>query len=201
MELVRRWLRLIAGLFVFGISINLMIASGLGLGPWDAFHVGIARLTGISVGAASMAAGAVIVAGSWWIGIRPGPGTLANMVLVGVFIDVVQPVMPRAPSFAWGLAYYAAAIPLSGLATGFYIAPGLGRGPRDGLMLGLADRTGWSVRRVRTLIELSVLGAGWAMGGRLGAGTLIFALGVGPAVQWGLRVCGVTTAAPVASEP
>lgn len=195
---VRAWGQLIVGVFGYGLSVALMIASGLGLGPWDAFHVGLHYVTGMSVGEASIVAGVVLQIGTWFIGVRPGAGTLVNMVLIGVFIDVLLPVIPSAPSWLWGLAYYVPGVMLCGLSTGFYIGAGLGKGPRDGLMLGLHQRTGWPVRRVRTLIELAVLGLGVVMGGTIGVGTLLFAFGIGPAAQWGLRVCGALNESPAA---
>jgi uncharacterized membrane protein YczE len=190
--------QLTVGLFGYGLSVALMIASGLGLGPWDAFHVGLHNVTGMSVGVASIAMGLVLQIGIWFIGVRPGAGTLVNMVLIGVFIDLLLPVIPPANTWVWGLAYYVPGVLLCGLSTGFYIAAGLGKGPRDGLMLGLHQRTGWPVRRVRTLIEVAVLGLGVVMGGTLGVGTLLFAFGIGPAAQWGLRVCGVLNEPPAA---
>lgn len=190
----RAWTQLVAGLLGFAAAVSLMIRSGLGLGPWDAFHLGLHEQTGISIGTASIAAGLVIVGGSWFIGIRPGPGTIANMILVGLFIDLVLPLVPSATGLSWGLAYYAVAILVCGLATGFYLGARLGAGPRDGLMMGLARRSGWPVRRVRTLMEVFVLLVGWWMGGVVGLGTLLFAFGIGPATQWGLWVCGVDEA-------
>ena len=183
----RRWAQLLLGLFVYGLACALMIRREFGLGPWDAFHVGLHRLTGMSVGVASIVVGIAIVGGTWFIGVRPGPGTLANMVLIGVFIDLLLPVIPSATGWLRP-AYHAAGTLLTGFATGLYIAPGLGKGPRDGMMLGIAARTGWSVRRVRTAIELTVLALGWALGATVGLGTIVFALGIGPATQWGLRV-------------
>lgn len=176
-----------------------MLRSQLGLGPWDAFHVGISRLTPLSIGVASIVTGLAILAGSRLLGVRPGVGTVANMVLIGVFIDILLPLVPAARGWAMGLAYYLPAVLVVGLCTGMYIAARLGSGPRDGLMLALAARTGWPVRRVRTLIELSALGAGWAMGGQVGVGTLLFAATVGPAAQWGLRLFGVTPAPATAA--
>ncbi|HEX7048908.1 MAG TPA: hypothetical protein VF188_01750 [Longimicrobiales bacterium] len=187
----RRWIQLIVGLFLYGVAIALMIRSGLGLGPWDAFHVGLHRLTGMTVGVASIVVGLVIIIGTLFIGVRPGPGTLANMVLIGVFIDLLLPLIPAQAGGWLGLAYHVTGIVLTGLATGFYIAPGFGKGPRDGLMLGLAGRTGWSVRRVRTGIEATVLVLGWMMGAKIGIGTILFAAGIGPVTQWGLRLFGV----------
>lgn len=195
------WARLLAGLAGFGVAIDLMVSSRLGLGPWDAFHKGLSERTGITLGTASALVGLAIVAFSWTIGIRPGVGTLANMVVIGWFIDVFAPYVPTAPSPLWGYAYYAVAILICGLATGFYIKAGLGKGPRDGLILGLVARSGWPVRRVRTLIELAALGLGWWMGGPVGVGTLIFAFGIGPAMQWGLQVCGVHEGVRPATEP
>jgi uncharacterized membrane protein YczE len=159
-----------------------MIRSEFGLGPWDAFHVGLHRLTGMSAGVASIVVGIAIVAGTWSIGVRPGAGTLADMVLIGVFIDLLLPALP--PATGWlRPAYHAAGTLLTGFATGLCIAPGLGKGPRDGMMLGIAARTGWSVRRVRTAIELTVLALGWTLGGTVGLGTIVFALGIGPATR------------------
>lgn len=189
------WAQLLAGLAGFAVAVSLMIRSGLGLGPWDAFHVGLHRWTGISVGGASIVAGVVIVVGSLPIGIRPGWGTLANMVLIGVFIDLLLPRVPPAPSLPLAFVFHLAGIGICGLATGFYIAAGLGTGPRDGLMIGLAERYGWPVGRVRTGIELTVLLLGWGMGGTVGIGTVLFAFGIGPVTQWGLRVCGVEAGA------
>lgn len=173
-----------------------MIRSGLGLGPWDAFHYGLHRWTGITVGVASILAGVVIVVGSLPIGIRPGWGTLANMILIGVFVDLLLPAVPAADALWAAAAFHLGGIGICGLATGFYIAAGLGKGPRDGLMIGISERTGWRVRRVRTGIEVVVLFLGWLMGGTIGVGTLLFAFGIGPVTQWALRVCGVPPGAP-----
>lgn len=194
--LVARWLQLVGGLFGYGVAIALMIHSGLGLGPWDAFHVGLHQLTGLSVGNVSILVGLAIVAGTRFLGIRPGPGTLANMVLVGVFTDLLLPRVPDAPGWGWGVAYYASAIVLAGLATGMYIGAGLGKGPRDGMMLGITQHSGWPVARVRTVIEVSVLLAGWLLGGSIGLGTLLFTATIGTSVQWGLKLFGVIPRTP-----
>jgi uncharacterized membrane protein YczE len=151
---------------------------------------------GIGIGTASILAGVLIVAASVPLGVRPGVGTAANMVLIGAFIDLLLPVVPAAGSWPVGLAYYATALALAGWFTGAYIAAGLGKGPRDGLVLALAARSGWPVRRVRTAIELSVLAFGWALGGSLGVGTVLFSLCIGPSMQWGLARWGVLPAAP-----
>jgi len=183
--------QLLLGLFGFAVAIVFMIQSHLGLGPWDAFHVGISLWTPLSIGVASIVTGLVIVAGSALLGVRPGIGTVANMILIGVFIDLLLPRVPVADGWLMGLVYYLPALAVIGLCTGMYIAARMGSGPRDGLMLAVAERTGWSVQLVRTIIELSALGAGWAMGGKVGIGTIFFAIGVGPSAQWGLRLFGM----------
>ena len=190
-SIVARWTQLLVGLLAFALSIALMIRGGLGLGPWDAFHVGLHRLTGMTVGTASIVAGIVIVAISLVLKARPGPATIANMVLIGIFTDLALPVVPEARGFPIGLAYHVAGIVLIGLATGMYLGARLGAGPRDGLMTALSARYGWSISRTRTGIELSVLALGWLMGGTLGLGTILFAVAVGPSVQWGMRLFGL----------
>jgi uncharacterized membrane protein YczE len=202
-SLVARWAQLLTGLLAFAVAIALMIRSGLGLGPWDAFHVGLHLLTGVSIGVASILTGILVVGISIAIGGKPGPATVANMVLVGLFTDLVLGVMAPAPAWPIGLGYHLAGIALMGLATGMYISPGLGAGPRDGLMAALSLRYGWSIQRTRTLIELSVLALGWLMGGKLGVGTILFAVAIGPSVQWGMRLFGLVkrdgSAAPAAA--
>lgn len=178
------------GLVVYGVAVALLIRAELGLGPWDAFHVGIHLLTGMSIGVASIVVGIVIVAGTWASGRRPGLGTLANMVLIGLFLDLILPVLPPAPNWMVGTAMLLSGIVLCGFATGLYIGARLGKGPRDGLMIAISEHTRWPVRRVRTLIEIAVLGAGWLMGGTVGVGTILFTVGIGPATQWGLQLFG-----------
>ena len=190
-SLAWRWAQLLIGLLAFAVAISLMIRSGLGLGPWDAFHVGLHLLTGLSVGVASILAGIVVVGISMAMRGRPGPATVANMVLVGVFTDLVLPILPAARGWTPGVAYHVGGIVLMGIATGMYISAGLGAGPRDGLMATLSARYGWSIQRTRTMIELSVLGLGWVMGGKLGIGTVLFAAAIGPSVQWGMRMFGL----------
>jgi uncharacterized protein len=186
-----RWMQLLVGLGGFAGAIALMIRSGLGLGPWDAFHVGISRLTGMTVGTASILVGVVIIAVSLVLKARLGPATIANMILIGIFTDLALPILPAARGFVNGLGYHLGGIALIGLSTGMYLGARLGAGPRDGLMTALSARYGWSISRTRTGIELSVLGLGWAMGGTLGIGTLMFAVAVGPSVQAGMRLFGL----------
>jgi uncharacterized protein len=186
--------QLFLGLLGWGLGISLFIRSQLGLGPWDAFHFGAHVQTGITVGVASIVVGFLILVVNAAMGIRPGLGTVLNMVFIGLFTDLILPLVPDATSLAAGFGYYALALPLVGLSSGAYIGAGFGHGPRDGLMLALTIRSGWSVRRIRTLIEMAVLGAGWLMGGMVGIGTVITTLTIGHSVQWGLGVFGALPA-------
>lgn len=199
-RLVARLGQLMLGLFGWAVAIVLFIRSDLGLGPWDAFHVGLHLQTGITVGTASIVAGLAIIGVNLLLGVRPGVATVLNMILIGVFIDLLLPVVPPAATPTLALAWFGAAIPLVGLSSGLYIGAGFGQGPRDGLMMALALRTGWTVRRIRTILELTVLFFGWLMGGTVGIGTLVIAVSLGPSVQLGLRLFGVLpppgTAAP-----
>ena len=199
----RQWGQLLLGLACYGIAITLMMQSHLGLGPWDMFHQGASRLLHITPGVASEGIGLVLLLAMLPAKARFGWGTLANIALIGLVTDLTLLVVPPVTALPWQLAYYLVALPLCGLATGLYIGARMGAGPRDTLMLILSRRLGWPVRRVRTAIELAVLAGGWLMGGQAGWGTILFALGIGPAAQWGLRLCRVevrpAVAAPVAA--
>lgn len=192
-----RWLQLFLGLLLYGVAIALMVRSDLGLGPWDAFHMGLSRLTGMTIGVASIVVGLAILAGTYLIRVRPGAGTLVNMVFIGVFIDMLLPLIPDAGSWFWAFPYFITGIVLCGLATGLYIGAGLGKGPRDGLMIGIGQLTGWPVGRVRTVIEMSALALGWLMGGTVGIGTILFTFSIGPVTQWGLQLFGMTATGAV----
>src|SRR5262249_61834205 len=161
-RLAARLLRLYLGLGSFGVSLALMVRARLGLGPWDVFHQGIARHLGVQLGWVTIGvSGLVLLA---WIPLRqrPGLGTLSNAIIVGLVVNGALDILPTPGSLAWRAVWLAAGIGLNGLATACYIGAGLGPGPRDGLMTGIAAR-GHSLRAVRTLIELSVLAIGSAL--------------------------------------
>lgn len=189
---LRRWLLLLGGLFVYGLSLRLMIDSHLGASPWDVFHIGVSGKTGLSVGQVSIATGAALLALTA-LGLRErvGVGTVLNVVLIGLWIDWLAPAVPdpSTPLLRW--LQFGLGTLLLGFATGAYVGAGMGAGPRDSLMLGLGRLTGWPVARIRTGIELLVYGIGLLLGGPLGWGTLFFALAVGTSVAWGLRIFGV----------
>jgi uncharacterized membrane protein YczE len=184
----RRLPGLLLGLALFGVGIAVMADAGLGLGPWEAFHQGIARITGLQLGTVGILVGIVVLLG--WFPLRevPGLGTALNIVLIGVATNVALPLLPRPDQPLLQLAMSAGGVVLIAIGSGFYLAADLGPGPRDGLMTGLHTRFGWSIRSARTSIELSVLVAGFLLGGTVGLGTLLFAFGIGPLVQQALRV-------------
>jgi uncharacterized membrane protein YczE len=184
-ELRRRVPRLLFGLVLCGLGIASMVAGDLGLGPWDVLHQGIAERTGIPIGTVTIGVGALVML--LWLPLRerPGLGTIANVVLIGVVIDLTLLWLETPESLLLRAVMMAAGPVLFGIGSGFYIGAGLGPGPRDGVMTGLAAR-GLPVAGVRTTIELSALGVGWLLGGTAGLGTLVFAFGVGPVVHWAL---------------
>jgi len=182
-RLPRRLAHLIVGLVLFGIGIGLMLQSDLGVPPWDVLHQGLARRFGMSVGVWSIivSVGVLVL----WLPLREpyGLGTLFNAVIIGVVIDVTALMLPEANSTGVALVMLIGGVVLIGLASGLYIGANFGPGPRDGLMTGIARR-GPSIRLTRAVIEIAVLTAGWILGGTLGIGTLVFALGIGPLVQY-----------------
>lgn len=179
MSTTRRALQLLIGLWLFGASVALLVRSELGLDPWNVLHQGIAQRSGISIGVVVITTSVLVLA--LWIPLkqRPGIGTLANVVLVGLSLDSTLAVLPETTELPWQVTFMVAGILGSGVATGLYIGAGLGPGPRDGLMTGLAAR-GFSIRLARTAIEITVLGAGWLLGGTVGFGTVAFAVAIGP---------------------
>jgi uncharacterized membrane protein YczE len=178
--MTRRLAQLFIGLVLYGVSLALVLRAGLGLAPWDVLHQGLAERTGTTVGQMVMAVSFVVLLA--WIPLRqrPGFGTLANAVLVGVFVDVTMSVLGDVHGLALRVAVLVTGVLLNGLATALYIGASLGPGSRDGLMTGLVRRTGRSVRLVRTCIEVTVLLVGFALGGTVGIGTLLYAVAIGP---------------------
>lgn len=182
-----RLIRLMVGLSMYGFAIALMIRGNIGASPWDVFAQGLSRTVGISFGLCTIIISGVVLL--FWIPLkqRPGFGTIANAVLVGVFADVGLFLIPQADHLALQTLSFAAGLFLIAFATALYIGAGLGPGPRDGLMTGLVRVTGKPVWLIRTGIELSVVVVGFFLGGVVGAGTAAFALGVGPLTQVTLR--------------
>jgi uncharacterized membrane protein YczE len=187
-RLPRRLAQLLAGLVIYGASLALMVRGGLGLAPWDVLHSGIARWIPLTLGQVVVVMSFVVLLA--WIPLRevPGVGTVANALVVGTSADatlwLLGPVTADGPAgWAARVGLTVGGVALCAFATALYIGAQLGRGPRDGLMTGLARRTGLSLRLVRTGLEVAVVLAGLALGGRIGAGTVLFALAIGPLTQ------------------
>jgi uncharacterized membrane protein YczE len=181
-ELRRRLPRLLPGLVLCGLGLALMVLGDLGLGPWEVLHQGLSERTGVPIGTVGILVGFLVLLG--WLPLRQrlGVGTVCNVVVIGLVVDATLAVSAEPAGLAPRTICMLGGVLLFGLGSGLYIGAGLGPGPRDGLMTGLAAR-GHSLRVVRTLIELSALVAGWALGGTVGVGTLVFAFGIGPLVQ------------------
>ena len=200
-RLTRRVTQLFAGLILYGASMAIMVESALGLNPWDVFHQGMSKATGISFGWTVLLVGIPVLL--LWIPLRqrPGFGTVANLVVVGFAADAALAVLPTGTSIPARVGYLVGGILLNGLATGLYIGSRLGPGPRDGLMTGIVARfPRLSIRLVRTTIELLVLGAGVLLGGTVGIGTVAYALAIGPLAQLFLPYCTVALKAPRSAE-
>jgi uncharacterized membrane protein YczE len=184
-----RLTRLYLGLAGFGLSLALMVRARLGLGPWDVLHQGIAKRLGLQIGWVVIVVSAVVLL--LWIPLRlrPGFGTLSNVVLVGIFANVFLDQLPTPAGLALRSLWLALGISLNAIATALYIGARFGPGARDGLMVGIAER-GHSIRVVRTAIELTVLAIGFALGGTVGVGTVAYALVIGPLVHRLLPIFG-----------
>jgi uncharacterized membrane protein YczE len=174
-----RLVQLYGGLVLYGVSSSLLVLAGLGLDPWDVFHQGLSRTFGLAIGTWAIIVGVVVLL--LWIPLRqrPGIGTLSNVILVGLTMNVVLGHFDAPHAMAARIGCLVCGVFLNGVATGAYIGAGFGPGPRDGLMTGLAAR-GHSIRVVRTGLEVTVLVTGWLLGGTVGIGTLVYALSIGP---------------------
>ncbi|KJQ54634.1 membrane protein YczE [Microbacterium sp. SA39] len=183
-DLIERAVQLLVGLFLYGVALGLMVRAGIGVAPWDVLALGVAGQSGIGYGTVTVLVSIVVLL--LWIPLRQrvGVGTLLNALLVGPSADLTLAVIPPVPSIWVGAPMFIVGLVLLAFATGLYIAASFGPGPRDGLMTGLVRVTGWRVWIVRTLIEGSVLLVGFVLGGPVGVGTVLFALGVGPLIGW-----------------
>ena len=181
--LPRRLVQLYLGLALYGVSMALMIRSALGNMPWDVLHQGLSQRLGWSLGTVTVVVGAVVLL--CWIPLRqrPGLGTISNVVVIGVAVDAALALVPHLDPMAARIALATGGILLNAVATALYIGARFGPGPRDGLMTGLVGRTGWSLRLVRTGIEVAVVLTGWALGGTLGVVTVVYAVVIGPLVH------------------
>lgn len=202
----RRLPQLVGGLALYGLSMAVLVQAGLGLDPWDVLHEGLAIRTGLTFGTVVILVGALVLLA--WIPLRQrvGVGTIANVLLIGLFADLGIWLFPAPEHLAWQITFLISGVVLNGLAGALYVGARLGAGPRDGLWVALAERTRFSIRTIRTAIEVTVLALGWLLGGSVGLGTALYALAIGPVVQFFLPWVSVPTerteetAAP-AAEP
>jgi uncharacterized membrane protein YczE len=178
----QRLARCVGGLALFGLGISMFVTARLGLAPWDVFHQGVSRHTGISLGWVIEIVGFILLL--LWIPLRqrPGLGTILNALEIGLVVNLIGDHLPSTDRLIPRLAYVVGAVLVIAIGSGLYIGAGLGTGPRDGIMVGLAGR-GYSVRVTRTVLEAVVLAAGIALGGRVGIGTVAFVVGIGPLVH------------------
>jgi uncharacterized membrane protein YczE len=197
----RRLVQLYAGLLLYGLGIALMVRAHLGLAPWDVLHSGLTGHVPIDIGQALVIVSFVVMLG--WIPLReiPGIGTISNAVVIGLSTDAFLAVLPESHLLGLRVLLLLAGVSLQGVATAAYIGAQLGRGPRDGLMTGLARRTGRSLRLVRTAMELTVVALGLLLGGVAGLGTIVYALAIGPLSQALLPHLIVSSAAITGLSP
>jgi uncharacterized protein len=187
-----RWIRLLCGLFLFATGTVLTLRANLGLSPWDVLADGVRRRTPLSFGEAVISIGFALVLLTWLAGVRPGPGTIANMVLIGAFEDLLlrngflagvvrATISLRTVTCIGGIV-------MIGLGSALYIGAELGAGPRDSLMLAVARRMRWRIGVARALVEGAAFISGLLLGGKWGVGTLLFAVGIGPSVDVWFRI-------------
>ena len=180
----RRLPQLLVGLVLYGWSMAMLIRSGLGLDPWDVFHQGLANHLPITFGQVTILVGALVLL--LWIPLRqrPGIGTVLNVFVIGLAADAGLAAMPDVTGLPGQIAMLLGGVVANGLAGALYVGARLGPGPRDGLWVALTKRTGHSIRVVRTVLEVTIVAIGWLLGGVVGVGTVVYALAIGPIVQF-----------------
>lgn len=203
-SIMTRSVSLVFGLFLFALGIVLLLESGLGLSPWDVLAQGISGKTPLSFGTANIVIAVVVLVVAWALGARIGPGTVANAILIGLFVDwlVANDSVDALSdsSLAIRIALMVIGILIIGIGTGFYVGAGMGAGPRDSLMLVTSRRSGVRIGVTRATIEVIVTVVGFALGGTVGIGTIAFAFGIGPAVELSFWLLGRSPIAKTATD-
>jgi len=189
-RLVPRLARLVSGLFLYGLGIVVTMRANIGYAPWEVFHAGLGKTLGISIGSASILVGLVLVLVALALGERPGLGTILNMVLIGIFMDLIirLDLIPVVQLWPAGIAVLILGLFIISLASYFYIGSGFGAGPRDALMVALTRVTRLPIGLIRGVIELSATFVGWVLGGVAGLGTVIAGLAIGFCIQLSFRI-------------
>jgi uncharacterized protein len=185
-----RLLRLTFGLLLYALGIVLTLKAHIGYAPWDVLHVGLAKTMGISIGLASIIVGIIILIGTVILGEKLGLGTVLNMIVIGVFLDIILKInlIPQVNNFILGIFVLIIGLFIISLATYFYIGSGFGAGPRDSLMVALARKTKLPIGLCRGTIEVTAVLIGWRLGGMVGIGTLISAFSIGFSIQLTFKV-------------
>ncbi|WP_425060479.1 hypothetical protein SCACP_11950 [Sporomusa carbonis] len=180
------------GIFLFGLGIVLTVKSNLGTAPWDVLHLGLTNYLPLTMGQVSQLTGVFVIILSWFLGVKPGWGTIANGYFIGCFIDIIMAGnwIPTPTQWLAQLVMLLAGIWIIGWASYFYLSAALGAGPRDSFMVGAIQKTDWPVWKVRTIIETSVAAIGYFLGGPVGIGTIIIAFTLGPSIQWAFTIMG-----------
>ncbi len=190
--MIKRILFLLWGLFLFALGIVLTVQSNLGTAPWDVLHLGLTNYFPFTMGQVSQITGIIVIGFSWLLGVKPGWGSLANMYFIGLFIDIIMAAdwIPVVDNWLAQLVMLLIGIWLIGWASFFYLSAAFGAGPRDSLMVGVIQKTSWPVWKIRTILETSVAGIGYFLGGPIGIGTIIIAFTLGPSIQWAFTIMG-----------
>ena len=179
---------LVLGLSLFAIGETLLITANQGVSPWTVLAQGISFQTNLSIGVTTFIVSLIVLILWYPLKQKPGLGTILNIVLISIIIDLSTPVLPYPKSFLFQIIQSIVAVFLVGLGSGFYLTANLGPGPRDGLMTGLQNLTNQPIALIRTIIEVSAVGIGFYLGGIVGIGTLLFAFGIGPMVSLGIFI-------------
>ena len=174
------------GLILFGFGEALVVISFLGNSPWTVMAQGISIKSGLSIGVVTFIVSVVVLSLWYFLKQKPGLGTIFNIVIIAVMLDVTIALIPTPETYIMKLLMAALGVMIVGVGSGVYLIANLGPGPRDGLMIGLQHKTNFPIAAVRAFIEISVVSIGWYLGGTVGVGTLLFAFGIGPAVALGL---------------
>ena len=183
---IKTLLFLVFGLFLFGLGETLLLASGAGVSPWTVLAEGLSIYTALSVGWCTLFLSLFVLALWFPLKQKAGIGTILNAIIIALVLDYTLPYLPTPESYNLKILQVIIGVVITGLGSGFYLISNLGPGPRDGLMTGIQKITGRPIALVRTIIEISVVFFGWLLGGTAGLGTIIFALGIGPAVAIGI---------------
>jgi uncharacterized membrane protein YczE len=185
---------LIIGLMIFGLGEALLVAAGVGVSPWTVFAEGLTNVTGWSLGFATFVISAAVLL--LWIPLKqtPGIGTILNAIIIAMVLEYVLPFLPTFETYVANAVFALIGVLVTGFGGAIYLIANLGPGPRDGLMAGLQTVTHQPIAIVRICLELTVVAIGWALGGTLGLGTILFALGIGPAIAIGMQILQIRNA-------